>query len=72
MVVELGARSRHGVAGEMQILASLDDFGPQLNLRFTPVAGINGKGAGPADRLTSDGHFPREQEMNRDLSEREP
>ena len=29
-MVELGARSLHGVAGEMHILASLNDPGPQL------------------------------------------
>ena len=34
------------------------------------VQGLTGKGAGPAVRLTSDGHYPRKQELNRAESTR--
>jgi hypothetical protein len=36
------------------------------------MQGLTGKGARPAVRLAQDGHFPREQEIDRDLIEHEP
>ena len=70
-VVELGARTRQDLhrrnaqTGLNNSLCLVKTGGLHL------MQGLTGKGAGPAVRLTSDGHFPREQEMDRDESERE-
>jgi hypothetical protein len=71
-VVELGARARLECATRICRQTDLDNVRPGLNLLFTSVAGVNGKGARPAFRLALDGHFPREQKIDRDLSEHEP
>ncbi len=61
-VVELGARSRQGCAANLADQTEIKGNQPGLIRGLHLMQGLTGKGAGPADRLTTDGHFPREQD----------